>query len=86
MILEQTAKLIFQIIHYHKILPPKVNRIVVGSKYTGVEVLPMGYDPIVGLAYTMLNIRKEDSDVSIEKYSLVDLIKWSFEPIGLKKL
>lgn len=85
MILEKTINLIFQIYRYHKILLPKVNRIVVGSKYTGVEILPFAYAPIVGLAYTFPDTTTIENFQLLKEDSLIKLLKWSFEGPGLKK-
>ncbi|MFX1338833.1 MAG: enolase N-terminal-like fold-containing protein [Promethearchaeota archaeon] len=53
MILEKTVELVRSIYKYHKIIPPKVNRVVLGLGYTGVELYALSYSPFLGLAYTL---------------------------------
>ena len=47
MILENTVKLVLEIYKYHKILPPRVSKAVIGLGYTGVELEALAYDPFL---------------------------------------
>ena len=53
MILEKTVELVTQIYRYHKIIPPRVSKVVIGLGYTGVELEALAYDPFLGLAATL---------------------------------
>ena len=53
MILENTVKLVLDIYKYHKIIPPRVSKVVIGLGYTGVELEALAYDPFLGLASTL---------------------------------
>jgi uncharacterized protein (DUF4213/DUF364 family) len=92
MILERTVNLIAQIYRYHKIPPPRVSRIIVGSSYTGVEVEAFAYAPFLGLAYTLPSVLKDENQ---EVYSFIEnlpknaikvMLKWAFNPLSLKKI
>ncbi len=53
MILESTVKLVLDIYKYHKIIPPRVSKVVIGLGYTGVELEALAYGPFLGLAATL---------------------------------
>jgi hypothetical protein len=53
MIIEKTVELVKKIYKYHKIVAPKVTKVVIGLGYTGVEVSAYCYEPFLGLAYTL---------------------------------
>ena len=59
MILEKTVELIKQIFRYQRMFPPRIHRIIIGSKYTGVEVASMGFGMLVGLAYSLPSILRK---------------------------
>jgi len=91
MILEKTLELLSQIYRYHKILPPKVSRIVVGLGYTGVELAAYAYEPFLGVAQTLPSVI-HNTDCSKIKFagkltelSFTELITWSLEPLSLQK-
>ena len=39
MILENTVKLVLDIYKYHKIIPPRASKVVIGLGYTGYSIL-----------------------------------------------
>jgi len=92
MIIERTVELIKQIYRFHRILPPRVNRVVIGLGYTGVEILAYAYDPFIGLAYTLPDIIKNTNCTKINfagtltEKSFLELLEWSCEPPSLKKI
>ena len=92
MILEKTVELVKSIYKYHRIIPPKVSRIVIGLGYTGVELLALAHDPFLGLAYTLTDIIKNTTCTKISfagnitKRPLKELLEWSYEPPNLKKI
>ena len=92
MILEKTVELVLQIYRYYKIFPPKVNNVVIGLGYTGVELIAMAYDPFLGLAYTLPSIIRYESCTKnkfagkLTDKPFYELISWSFEPPSLKKI
>jgi len=91
MILEKTLELLSQIYRYHKILLPKVSRVIVGLGYTGVELATYAYEPFLGVAQTLPSVI-HDTDCSkinfagkLTELSFTELITWSLEPLSLKK-
>lgn len=92
MILEKTIELILQIYKYHKIMPPKVNNVVIGLGYTGVELYALAYEPFLGLAYTMpsvinnIDCSKNEFAGDLTNRSFTELLTWSLEPPSLKKI
>jgi len=92
MILESTVKLVLDIYKYHKILPPKVNKVVLGLGYTGVELISYAYDPFLGLASTLFriiqstNCTKIDFAGSLTDKSFKELMSWSYQPPSLEKI
>ncbi|NHJ21591.1 MAG: hypothetical protein EAX91_11655 [Candidatus Lokiarchaeota archaeon] len=92
MILEKTVNLVEQIYKYHKILPPKVNRVVIGLGYTGVELISYAYDPFLGLASTLPNIIQSTYCTKIEfagkltDKSFKELMSWSYNGPSLEKI
>jgi len=89
MILEKTVELIKQIYRYHKIFPPKVTRVIVGSRYTAVEVAAYSYDPFLGLAYTIpsvVNGNQADLAGLFDNQSLEVLLQWAYNPPSLEKM
>lgn len=92
MILEKTVELIRSIYKYHRIIPPKVNRVVIGIGYTGVELLALSYSPFLGLAYTLQSEIKNKMCTKINlagtltKRSLSELLNWSYGPPSIQKI
>ncbi|MFX0073232.1 MAG: Rossmann-like domain-containing protein, partial [Candidatus Hermodarchaeota archaeon] len=92
MILEQTVDLIKSIYKYHRIITPKIKRVVIGLGYTGVELLAYAYDPLLGLAYTLPTIIQESecSKInfagSLTNKKLGELLEWSYGPPSIKKI
>jgi len=92
MILEKTVELVRSIYKYHRIIPPKVNRVVIGLGYTGVELLALSYSPFLGLAYTLQNEIKSRTCTKINlagtltNTSLSELLDWSYGPPSLQKI
>jgi len=93
MILEKTVELVKQIYRYHKILPPKINKIIIGHTYSGVEIATYAYGMILGVAYTLRDIFKnqeEDLEGIVEdfkeKEQFRDVLKWSYETSNLKRI
>ncbi|MFW9969543.1 MAG: Rossmann-like domain-containing protein [Candidatus Odinarchaeota archaeon] len=92
MILERTVELVNQIYKIHKIMPPKVTKIVIGLGYTGVEVSAYAYEPFLGLASTLPSIinatecNKMNFAGKLTEKPLNELLNWSFEPPSLKKI
>jgi len=91
MILEKTVELLLQIYRYHKILPPKVSRVVVGLGYTGVELTAYAYEPFLGVAQTLPSVI-HNTDCSkinfagkLTEMLFTELITWSLEPLSLQK-
>lgn len=92
MILEKTVELITQIYKIHKIIPPKVTKVVVGLGYTCVEVSAYAYEPFLGLASTLSSI-VSNTDCSkinfageLTNFSISELLNWSYEVPSLKKI
>lgn len=91
MILEKTLELLLQIYKYHKILPPKVTRVVVGLGYTGVELAAYAYEPFLGVAQTLPSVihntdcSKIDFAGKLTELSFLELVNWSLEPLSLEK-
>ncbi len=92
MILEKTVNLIKRIYKIHKIIPPKITKVVVGLGYTGVEVSAYAYKPFLGLASTLQRII-QNTDCSkinfagqLTNLPLNDVLNWSFEAPTLKKI
>lgn len=92
MILEKTVELVKKIYKYHKIVPPKITKVVIGLGYTGVEATAYSYEPFLGLAYTLPRvIKKTDCNKinfagSLTDRSLLEVLQWSYEPPSLKKI
>lgn len=92
MILEKTLELILQIYNYHKILPPKVNKVVIGLGYTGVELTAYAYDPFLGVAQTLPSLIRNFDCTKINfagkltDRSFTEIINWSLKPPGIKKI
>ena len=92
MILEKTVQLVKKIYRYHKIVPPKITKVVIGLGYTGVEVATYSYEPFLGLAYTLpkvikkTNCNKMSFAGSLTDRSLLEVLEWSYEPPSLKKI
>ena len=92
MILENTVKLVLDIYKYHKILPPKVSKIILGLGYTGVELISYAYDPFLGLAATLptiiqsRNCTKIDFAGNLTNKSFKELMSWSYQPPSLEKI
>ncbi|KKL53856.1 hypothetical protein LCGC14_2271240 [marine sediment metagenome] len=92
MILEKTVDLVKQIYKTHKILPPKVTKVVIGLGYTGVEVTVHAHEPFLGLASTLSSIinkndcSKIDFAGKLTNIHLNELLTWSLEGPGIKKI
>jgi len=92
MILESTVKLVLDTYKYHKIIPPRVSKVVIGLGYTGVELEALAYDPFLGLAATLptiiqsTNCTKIDFAGSLTDKSFKELMSWSYQPPGLEKI
>ncbi|MBY9015256.1 MAG: DUF364 domain-containing protein [Candidatus Lokiarchaeota archaeon] len=93
MILEKTVELVTQIYRYHKIIPPRVSKIVIGLGYTGVELEALAYGPFLGLAYTIPGIIQNTDCSKIEfagdlknKKIFGELLQWSYGSVNLKKI
>ena len=92
MILENTVKLVLDIYKYHKILPPKVSKVILGLGYTGVQLISYAYDPFLGLASTLPNIirstncTKIDFAGSLTDKSFKELMSWSYQLPSLEKI
>ena len=92
MILENTVKLVLDIYKYHKILPPKVSKVILGLGYTGVQLISYAYDPFLGLASTLPNIiqstncTKIDFAGSLTDKSFKELMSWSYQPPSLERI
>ena len=86
MILEKTVELIKQIYRYHKIFPPKITRVVIGLRYTAVEVAAYSYDPFLGLAYTIPGIINSNKADFADEQSLEVLLQWAYNPPSLEKM
>ena len=92
MILENTVKLVLDIYKYHKIIPPRVSKVVIGLGYTGVELEAIAYDPFLGVASTLPNIIQSTNCTKIDfagkltNKSFKELMSWSFQPPSLEKI
>ena len=92
MILESTVKLVLDIYKYHKIIPPRVSKVVIGLGYTAVELEALAYDPFLGLAATLsaiiqsTNCTKIDFAGSLTNKSFKELMSWSLQPPSLEKI
>lgn len=92
MILENTVKLVLDIYKYHKIIPPRVSKVIIGLGYTGVELEALAYDPFLGLASTLPNIIRSTNCTKIDfAGNLTDkpfkeLMNWSHQPPSLEKI
>ncbi|MFX1321952.1 MAG: Rossmann-like domain-containing protein [Promethearchaeota archaeon] len=92
MILEKTVELVKKIYKYHKIVPPKITKVIIGLGYTGVEATTYSYEPFLGLAYTLPDvIKKTDCNKisfagSLTDRSLLEVLQWSYEAPSLKKI
>jgi len=92
MILEKTVELVTQIYRYHKIIPPRVSKVVIGLGYTGVELEALAYDPFLGLAATLpaiiksTNCTKIDFAGQLTNKSFKELMSWSYQSLSLEKI
>ena len=92
MILEKTVELIKQIYKDNQISLPKVSKVVIGLGYTGVEVSIPEFKPSLGLASTLSSVitgfdcSKLEFAGALTKKPLLELLEWSYEPPGLKKI
>jgi uncharacterized protein (DUF4213/DUF364 family) len=92
MILESTVKLVLDIYKYHKIIPPRVSKVIIGLGYTGVELEALAYDPFLGLAATLpaiiqsINCTKIDFAGSLTDKSFKELMSWSYQPPSLERI
>jgi len=92
MILEKTVDLAKQIYKIHKIIPPKITKVVIGLGYTGVEVTAYAYEPFLGLASTLSSIinrtdcSKIDFAGNLTEIPLRKVLNWSFGPPSIKKI
>ena len=92
MILEKTVELLKKIYRIHKIVPPKVTRVIIGLGYTGVEITAYAYEPFVGLASTLSSVlnatdcNKINFAGNLTKRPLSELLNWSFEASSIKKI
>ncbi|MBY8980052.1 MAG: hypothetical protein KGD72_06660 [Candidatus Lokiarchaeota archaeon] len=92
MILESTVKLVLDIYKYHKIIPPRVSKVVIGLGYTGVELEALAYDPFLGLAATLptiiqsTNCTKIDFAGNLTDKSFKELMSWSYQPPSLERI
>ncbi|NVM37707.1 MAG: DUF364 domain-containing protein [Candidatus Lokiarchaeota archaeon] len=92
MILEKTVNLVKQIYKIHRIIPPKISKVVVGLGYTCVEVSAYAYEPFLGLASTLPNVISNTNCSKINfageltNYSISELLSWSYEVPSLKKI
>jgi uncharacterized protein (DUF4213/DUF364 family) len=92
MILEKTVDLVKQIYKIHKIVPPKVTKVVIGLGYTGVEVAGYAYEPFLGLASTLPTIinktecSKRSFAGELTNKPLSELLDWSLKSPSLEKI
>ena len=92
MILEKTVELIKQIYRYTKIFPPKITKVIIGLGYTAVEATTYGYDPFLGVAYSLPSVIKQINCSKIEfagkltNKSLDELLDWCCGAPSLKKI
>ncbi|MGQ4873957.1 MAG: Rossmann-like domain-containing protein [Promethearchaeia archaeon] len=93
MILEKTIELVKRIYSIHKIPFPRVNNVVVGVKYTGVEIATFTQGKILGLCYTLPDFICKKRPKEINKYAgdlidipLLELLNWSVDSSGLRKI
>jgi len=92
MILEKTVDLVKQIYKIHKIIPPKITKVVIGLGYTGVEVSAYAYEPFLGLASTLSSIinrtdcSKIDFAGKLTDIHLSEVLNWSLGPPSIKKI
>ena len=91
MILEKTVELLKQIFKYQNIFPPRISRIVIGEKYTGVEVMGFGFGMFVGVAYTMPaflknpDFNKTEYVKKIKDVPVDTLLEWSYGAPSIEK-
>ncbi|MHA2050976.1 MAG: Rossmann-like domain-containing protein [Promethearchaeota archaeon] len=92
MIIEKTVDRINQIYSDKEVAIPKVSRVVIGLGYTGVEISIHDYKSVLGVASTLTNIinstdcSKIDFAGNLTNQSVLELLKWSFEPPSIKKI
>jgi len=93
MILEKTIELVKRIYRIHKIPFPRVNNIIVGLKYTGVEIATFTQGMILGLCYTLPDFICKKRPKEINKYAggltdipLLELLDWANNSLSLKKI
>lgn len=92
MILEKTVELLKQIYRFHKIPTPRIFEVVIGPKYTGVEVATLSFGMFLGLSYTMPSVLKatnydvKEFSKEAKKTSINKLLEWSYGPLSLEKL
>jgi len=92
MIIEKTLDIIKQIYKIHKIIPPKITKVVIGLGYTGVEVSAYAYEPFLGLASTLPGIIKATNCSKIKfageltNKPLSELLSWSLKTPSLERI
>ncbi len=92
MILEKTVELIKQIYRSRKIPLPRINRVVIGLGYTGVEIATFTQGMMLGLAYTLPSVinktdcSKIDFPGRLTDFHVEDILGWSHGPPSLKKI
>ncbi len=92
MIIEKTLDLIKQIYKIHKIVPPKITKVVIGLGYTGVEVSAYAYEPFLGVASTLPSIIKATNCSKIKfagrltDKPLSELLSWSLKAPSLERI
>jgi len=92
MILEKTIKLIEQFYQNYGISEPKVNKVVIGLGYTGVEIYNPQFGEILGVAHSLSEVIKSEECSKIEfsgkltEKGFYELLKWGQEPPSLKKI
>ncbi|MFX0039923.1 MAG: Rossmann-like domain-containing protein [Promethearchaeota archaeon] len=92
MIIEKTLDLIKQIYKIHKIVPPKITKVVIGLGYTGVQVSAYAYEPFLGLASTLPSIIKTTNCSKIKfageltDKPVDELLNWSLKTPSLERI
>jgi uncharacterized protein (DUF4213/DUF364 family) len=92
MILEKSVELVKQIYKIHKIVEPKVTRVVIGLGYTGVEVTAYAYEPFLGLASTLQSIidKTKCSKINfageLTNKTLSELLSWAYKPPSIERI
>ncbi|MBD3193640.1 MAG: hypothetical protein GF317_01190 [Candidatus Lokiarchaeota archaeon] len=92
MIIEKTIDLIHQIYRNYKISKPTISKVVLGLGYSCVELLPYGYEPILGVAYTLPSLitsqtcSKIDFAGNLTDRKAIELLEWAKETPSIKKV